>query len=559
MNINSTYYIYIIIFLLSFQANAQKYEAENAVLAGGARKISCTSCSGSSAVAQEEGNLTFNIKIAATGYYDIYIAASAPNGDKINIISIDGSSSDFSLKSSSTYSRIKVVSTFRLTAGDHKIEIKKSWGWINIDYLELEQVDASNRFNTDQTLVTPDPTLEAVALYQFLLDNYNKRIISGGMTLNDIPNSKWLDWIKTNTGKEVALLGLDYMHSVGLNTGWINDTIPSKDAVTWYNRNGIPCIMWHWRDPSKKTIEFYTEKTSFDISKISDPNSAEYKAMLEDIDKVAGLLKYVQDRNVPVLWRPLHEAAGGWFWWGAKGAAPLKALWHLMYDRMVTHHGLKNLIWVWTAEPGDDAWYPGHEFVDIVGRDIYKDGDHSSHVVEFNNLNDRFQGRKMLALSEHGSLPDPDNLVKDHAAWSWFMPWYDKYTTDSKYNSVSLWNKTMNHGYVITLDEMPNLRTYVKQEVSEPERPKDPEPLPTSIKNNLESRIFRVYPTGTNDFVTIKGKKKILSIVVYDLTGRIHMSETTNSNELILSLKDLDCGIYLVRINGSETFKVLKK
>ncbi len=45
--------------------------------------------------------------------------------------------------------------------------------------------------------------------------------------------------------------------------------------------------------------------------------------MVRDIDAIASLLKRLQDHGVTVLWRPLHEAAGGWFWWGAGGPGPI--------------------------------------------------------------------------------------------------------------------------------------------------------------------------------------------------------------------------------------------
>jgi hypothetical protein len=48
----------------------------------------------------------------------------------------------------------------------------------------------------------------------------------------------------------------------------------------------------------------------------------------------------------------------------------LKDLWRLMFETFEAK-GLNNLIWVWTAEPNDNAWYPGDEYVDIVGRDVY--------------------------------------------------------------------------------------------------------------------------------------------------------------------------------------------
>src|SRR5215216_333936 len=178
------------------------------------------------------------------------------------------------------------------------------------------------RFNINASLVTPNPTKEAIALYQFLKDNYGKKILSGVMTLNSFDETEWL---KTNTGKEPAIVGLDFMHC---NRGytWYDNEQPIKDAKAYWDKNGIPVFVWHWRDPLRTTEEFYSNKTSFDVSKVFDTTSAEYKAMISDIDFTARLLKKLQDQNLPVVWRPLHEAAGGWFWWGAKGAAACKKL-----------------------------------------------------------------------------------------------------------------------------------------------------------------------------------------------------------------------------------------
>lgn len=312
----------------------------------------------------------------------------------------------------------------------------------------------TSRFNINASLVTPNPTKEAVSLYQFLKENYGNKILSGVMTLQSMGE---VNWLKTNTGKEPAIIGLDFMHC---NRGytWYDNDEPINDAKAYWGRNGIPVFVWHWRDPSRQTEEFYSAKTSFDVSRINDPASAEYKAMISDIDFVASQLKKLQDQNTPVIWRPLHEAAGGWFWWGAKGAAPCKKLYQVMYDRMVNYHGLKNLIWVWTREPNDDAWYPGDEYVDIVGRDIYKTGDHSSQISEFNTMNTLYGTKKMITLSECGSMPDADNLVNDKAAWSWFMPWYGDFVHSSTYNSLDLWKKMFASPYVITLDEMPSLK-----------------------------------------------------------------------------------------------------
>ncbi|MBC8051612.1 MAG: hypothetical protein H7Y13_00955 [Sphingobacteriaceae bacterium] len=435
-------------------ASAQRLEAESGTLTNGAVKVADGARSGGNYVAQNSGNISIIVNISTTNYYNIYINAAAPYGEKTNIISIDGVNTNFTLTNNSSYLNYRLINSYRLTAGTHTIAIKNSWGYINIDYLSLEIVNPASRFNINTSLVTPGATTQANKVYQFLRNNYGTKIISGVMTLNSFDETNWL---KTNTGKEPAILGLDFMH-VNRNYTWYDNKTPIRDAKTWWDRNGIPVLIWHWRDPSRRTEEFYTSKTTFDVSKITSTTSAEYKAMISDIDYISGLLKELQTQGVPVIWRPLHEAAGGWFWWGAKGAAPCKKLYQVMYDRMVNYHGLKNLIWVWTREPNDQTWYPGDQYVDIVGRDIYQQGNHTSQSVEFNNMNTLYGGKKMVSITECGSMPDPDNLVKDAAAWSWFMPWYGDYTRNSTHNSLDLWKKTLNHTYVITLDEMPSLK-----------------------------------------------------------------------------------------------------
>lgn len=537
--------IYSLILFLTLTANsfAQKFEAEAATLAGGAVKTALASASGGYMVEQKDGSLAFNLNLAAEGTFNIYIQVASPSGFKSNNLVVDGNSMTFSTDQNSNYIKLTALSFVKLSTGAHKIEITKSWGWINIDYIELEKVDPSTRFSTNKTLVTPNPTDEAVRLYQFLYDNYGKKIISGVMDMADV------NWLKTNIGKYPALVGLDFMHT---NRGytWYTDTTPYQEAKAWYDRNGIPILCWHWRDPSRKTEEFYTQKgnptkyTSFDISKIFDETSDEYKAMIKDIDYTSSLLKKFQDNKVPVLWRPLHEAAGGWFWWGGKGAAPCKKLWQIMYDRMVNVNGLHNLIWVWTREPNDDDWYPGDEYVDIVGRDIYKDYDHGSQVLEFNDMVNRYGGKKMVTISESGSFPDVDNLIKDAAGWSWFMPWYGKYANDGVYNPISLWKKMFASDYVLTLDEMPVLKSYVTP--------------PITGMANPEKSGFKVFPTYFNELLHIQTNKLTSSVSVYNLLGICVKSVKPETNNVVISMAGFASGMYLVKAENEIAVKVFK-
>lgn len=308
--------------------------------------------------------------------------------------------------------------------------------------------------NVHEKLATPEPSAEAEALYGFLRKQYGKKTLSGVMTLHSFDE---VNWLRQQAGAEPAIVGLDFMHC-NRDYAWYDDLEPVKDAKAYWDKNGIPVFCWHWRDPSRQTEAFYTSDTGFDVSRIDDPSSPEYTAMLSDIDVVAGYLKILQSQKVPVLWRPLHEAEGGWFWWGAKGAAPLKKLWHTLYDRLVHHHGLNNLIWVWTQEGLSKEWYPGDDYVDIVGRDLYRQGNHSIHNEEFQRLLNLFGGKKIIALSECGSMPDPINYGPQGPTWSWFMPWYGDFVRKAEHNSLDLWKSTLSHDKVITREDMPSLK-----------------------------------------------------------------------------------------------------
>lgn len=60
-------------------------------------------------------------------------------------------------------------------------------------------------------------------------------------------------------------------------------------------------------------------------------------------------LKRLQSKRIPILFRFLHEADGGWFWWGAQGPEAAVKLYRLGYDRLTNYHKINNIIWVWNS------------------------------------------------------------------------------------------------------------------------------------------------------------------------------------------------------------------
>ena len=440
-----------------------KYEAENGILTGSLIvQNSVAGYSGTGYVGRFENDgdkVSVTFTLPQAGSFNVFVGYAAPYGDKKNNLSINGNVVEMSFPASSVFTEASYGKT-SLKEGSNTLAVVKSWGWFLADYIRIEpNTDPEVTVQIPYELVTPLPGDNTRRLWSYLLDSFTKKIHSGVMNLNAKEEA---DWLFVNTGKYPALIGLDFMNHTR-NWGWYDKTVLINETKNWYNQNGLVIICWHWRDPLRTTDEFYTSKTTFDVSKITETTSPEYQAMIADIDIIAGYLRQLDDENIPVLFRPLHEAAGGWFWWGAKGPELCKALWRLMFNRLVNYHGLNNLIWVWTTDAAANNldWYPGDEYVDILGADIYAaNGDFSSQVLTYNAIKDKFQGKKLITLSENGPVPDPDNLVNDKAHWSWFMPWYGDFVRDGIKNPLAHWQKVMNHDYVITRDEMPDLKNY---------------------------------------------------------------------------------------------------
>ena len=247
----------------------------------------------------------------------------------------------------------------------------------------------------------------------------------------------------------------------------------TEQAIAYWEKGGIVTLCWHWLAPEKYIngtwySAFRPEHTNMNLTKIMNGQDAEgMELLLKDIGNVARELQKMQDAGVPILWRPLHEASGGWFWWGAEGPETYKKLYILLYDTMTNEYGLNNLIWVWNGQHAD--WYPGDEYVDIVGIDIYA-GEHvyTSQSEYFSDCLAWGSGRKLVILSENGTLIDPELSVRDRAMWGLFCTWGGEFvitdglrkTYSEQYTDKEMLTKVYNSEYVITRDELPDLKTY---------------------------------------------------------------------------------------------------
>lgn len=208
-------------------------------------------------------------------------------------------------------------------------------------------------------------------------------------------------------------------------------------------------------DPNKD-YAFYKADTEFDAANATVEGTWENKVFTEDLKNTAAYLKLLRDADIPILWRPFHEAAGGWFWWG-KDAVSFKSLWIAMFNYFKAE-GLDNLIWVWITEGNDADWYPGDQYVDIVGRDIYNK-ETADCVSEYTSIAGNY-GNKIVSLSECGTVGLISEQWASGARWSWFMPWYDGTNEDGSpvvHADEAWWKDAMNQEFVVSRDELPSM------------------------------------------------------------------------------------------------------
>ncbi|MEZ0482948.1 glycosyl hydrolase [Fibrella aquatica] len=453
--------------IATFAADPIRVEAETGVLTGVTVATTTAGYSGAGYVTgldAETDKITMTIT-AKAGLYDLVIGYSSPFGDKGIDFQVNDEKSSGTLAGTSAGFRVANLGKFMLKEGQNTIAIFRGWGYFDVDYLLLTPATAVIPTKPPKTLVDAQATASTKGLFSYIVDQYGSKVISAQQ--DDI------EYILEKTGKEPAIGAFDLIDYSPTRVQ--NNARPirtSEAIIDWAKKGegrGIVSLMWHWNAPTDLINlapdklwwrGFYTDATTFDLAAaLADKNGSRYKLLLSDIDAIAVQLKKFQAADVPVLWRPLHEAPGGWFWWGAKGAGPFKELWALTYDRLTNFHNLHNLIWVYTATDTFNAdWYPGDQYVDVVGLDIYADAS-SNMSGSWGSALTALNGKKLVTLSETGNLPNADKIRGFGTWWSWFAVWtgndYIKKQPIDQLRSVFLDND------VITRDELPDWRAGV--------------------------------------------------------------------------------------------------
>ncbi len=325
----------------------------------------------------------------------------------------------------------------------------------------------------------PDLIPEARAVLKYLESIYGKKCLVGQNKFDHAEKAFQA------SGKYPALVSVDL--SGWSKTRW--DDVYKRNLQKaidrakswWIEKRGLVSIEWHWANPMQTGGDFkHTQPKKEerpDVGKMVTPGTPEHAAAMAEMKKHADYLEQLLQARVPVLWRPLHEIEGGWFWWtDVQNPENTAKLWRMMFDYFVKERKLHHLIWVYSSalKAGDmqkdvvcidyrRRFYPGDAYVDIAGIDIYVNswfgwGDYRKEAYSKAwDIMHQLAPVKMHALCECQGIPDPEIMVKNGPRWLYCLAWYvgDK----PEWNPPDWVKRIYPHEFLVTLDELPRLKT----------------------------------------------------------------------------------------------------
>ncbi|UJR26844.1 hypothetical protein I4U23_008156 [Adineta vaga] len=275
----------------------------------------------------------------------------------------------------------------------------------------------------------------------------------------DTFNTQQINEIAGQTGQVPAILGCDYA------CGW-NYKTPPQNIIDYtcnpalkdhWNKGGLVTINMHLPNPVSANGGGYKDRMNLNFADLTKPTTETGNRWRLFLDRMAQGLDDLQRAGVSVLFRPLHEMNGDWFYWCNQNPDTFKNVWKDMFNYLTNVKNLHNILWVYSPDQSrsnPSKFYPGDAYVDIVALDVYVDDPNSMKgYQEMVRLN------KPFALAEVG--PQNTNGQFDYTRWlsaiqsvfprvAYFLAWNDGWSPIRNKNAYAFFNdaKIINRGKI---------------------------------------------------------------------------------------------------------------
>lgn len=236
--------------------------------------------------------------------------------------------------------------------------------------------------------------------------------------------------VKEVAGQYPAVVGWDLGY-LELKSPMNLDSVPfdkmREYAQQVYARGGLNTFSWHLNNPVDPAKTSWDHQDSTIQQLFADKKAMRrYKRWLRRVARFMKSLEGQEGEAIPVIFRPLHEHNGSWFWWGQGHATPeeYKKLYRFTVEYLRDKKRVHNLLYAYSPDKfySKEEFlerYPGDEYVDVIGFDIYHRPNPADSVDTFVKDARRMvdmlkeigeERNKVYAITEGGleRIPQPD-------------------------------------------------------------------------------------------------------------------------------------------------------
>ncbi len=201
------------------------------------------------------------------------------------------------------------------------------------------------------------------------------------------PNAWYGDWLQLQLqGQPLPEVMGGEMSDLLTYPGFTPNTPALNELIRHGAAGHMVTITWHPDNPVAGG-SFGTPISTAQLRAMIVDATATGQRWQTQLNRAAAVLQKFENAGVPVLFRPLHEQNGNFFWWGQDGsrAAAMRArqeawvaMWRDMVTEMTVRKGLSNVLFVFGTNQVDYdgvvpplTFYPGANWADAVSIDIY--------------------------------------------------------------------------------------------------------------------------------------------------------------------------------------------
>lgn len=270
-------------------------------------------------------------------------------------------------------------------------------------------------YGFSQDCSDPQATRETRVLYKNLYRLIGKNILFGHQ---DDP-CYGVGWkyiagrsdIRDVTGQYPAVFGFD-LGRTELGLAYNLDSVPFEKTRLFireaYDRGAVITLSWHLNNPLTGGTAWDNKPGAVTSILPGGSKNALYTLWLDRVADFLTSLKGKNGENIPVILRLFHELNGGWFWWGKDQCSPdeMILLWRYTIHYFRNEKNIHNLLYAFNTDKFNSGLeymerYPGDQFIDIMGFDIYQ-----ANALRDNRAFAKFLGRDLdlvdsIALAHH--------------------------------------------------------------------------------------------------------------------------------------------------------------